>query len=239
MQFWQAFEPEAQDQPPWTDRYPAQMPDGQYLTLPLREIGDVAVAGLIANQASFHVLDRLTAWTAAAAGRFGAEVVVGLPTLGHTVGAAVARALGHAHWVAPSTTRKRWYDDALSAPLGSITAPAEGANAARRMWLDPRLLDRLQGRRVLLVDDVVSTGRSAGAGLALLRTVGVTPVGLAVVMIQGPAWRAIWPDAVEVVGAFQTPRFHRVPGGWLPDAYSTMPLPSNPHPGSEPDLARL
>ena len=225
MQFWQRFERGAQGQPPWTDCYPAQMPDGQYLTLPLREFGDVAVAGLIANQASFHVLDRLTAWTAAAAERLRAEVVVGLPTLGHTVGAAVARAFGHAHWVAPSTTRKRWYDDALSVPLGSITAPAEGANAARRMWLDPRLLNRLQGRRVLLVDDVVSTGRSASAGLALLRMVGTMPVGLAVVMIQGPAWRANWPDAVEVVGAFETPRFHRVPGGWLPDAYSTTPLP--------------
>lgn len=143
----------------------------------------MAVARLIANQVSFHVLDRLTAWTAEAAGRFEAEVVVGLPTLGHTVGAAVARALGHAHWVAPSTTRKRWHDDALSAPLGSITAPAEGADAARRMWLDPRLLDRLQGRRVLLVDDVISTGRSASAGLTLLRKVGITPVGLAVAMI--------------------------------------------------------
>jgi len=218
VQFWQEFEQGTTGQQPWTDRYPAQMPDGTCLMLPLREFGDVAVAGLIANQAAFHVLDRLTAWTAVAAGRFGAQVVVGLPTLGHTVGAAVARALGHAHWVAPSTTRKRWHDDALSAPLGSITAPAEGANAARRMWLDPRLLDRLQGRRVLLVDDVISTGRSASAGLTLLQTVGITPVGVAVAMIQGAAWRPTWPEAVEVVGAFQTPRFHRVPGGWLPNA---------------------
>ncbi len=218
MQFWQEFVQDAQGQPPWTDRYPTRMPDGRYLTLPLREFGDLAVAGLIANQAAFPVLDRLTGWTAASAGRFEAEVVVGLPTLGHTVGAAVARALGHAHWVAPSTTRKRWYDDALSVPLGSITAPAEGANAARRMWLDPRLLDRLQGRRVLLVDDVISTGRSANAGLALLRKLGITPAGLAVLMIQGTAWRAAWPAAVEVVAAFETPHFHRVPGGWLPDA---------------------
>ena len=65
MQFWQEFEQGTQGQPPWTDGYPAQMPDGQYLTLPLREFGDVAVAGLIVNQASFHVLDRLTAWIAA------------------------------------------------------------------------------------------------------------------------------------------------------------------------------
>ena len=211
--FWQRFE--AAGQPaPWTDRYPARMPDGRVLVLPLRVYGDVALAGLIANQASFPVLDQLAAWTAAAAGHLGAEVVVGMPTLGHTVGAAVARALGHPHWVAPSTTRKRWYDDALSVPLASITSPATGANAARRMWLDPRLLHRLAGRRVLLVDDVISTGRSALAGLALLHAAGVAPVGMAVAMVQADAWRAGWPPDTAVVGAFATPRLRRVAGGW-------------------------
>jgi adenine/guanine phosphoribosyltransferase-like PRPP-binding protein len=218
MQFWQGFLDHAPEQSAWTDRYPAAMPDGRRLMLPLRDLGDVAVAGLIANQASFAVLDQLAAWTAAAAAPLRAEVVMGLPTLGHTVGAAVARALGHENWVAPSTTRKRWYDDALSAPLGSITAPASGANAARRMWLDPRLLNRLHGRRVLLADDVISTGSSAQAGLALLRAAGIAPVGLAVAMVQGKAWQAAWPGAVPVVCAFRTPRFHRVAGGWAPTA---------------------
>ena len=190
------------------------MPDGGHLVLPLRDFGDTAVAGLIANQASFAVLDQIAAWVAAAARPFRPDVVVGLPTLGHSVGAAVARALGHAHWVAPSTTRKRWYDDALSVPLGSITAPAAGANAHRRMWLDPRLLPRLAGRRVLLVDDVISTGNSALAGLALMRAIGVEPVAFAVAMIQGELWRAHWPAAVPLVGAFHTPRFCRVAGGW-------------------------
>ena len=138
-----------------------------------------------------------------------------LPTLGHTVGAAVARALGHKSWVAPSTTRKRWYDDALSTPLSSITASPGGANATRRMWLDPILLSRLQGRRVLLVDDVISTGSSALAGLDLLQKAGVTPVGLAVAMIQGHRWQARLPD-IPVVGAFTTPIFNRTPTGWRP-----------------------
>ncbi len=210
--YWQAFDPAAPVPEVWKDYYAAPMPDGRTLRLPLRDFGTFAVAGLIANQASFAVQDQLAAWTAEAAWPFGADVVVGLPTLGHTVGAAVARALGHAGWVAPSTTRKRWYDDALSVPLGSITAPATGANAARRMWLDPRLLPRLAERRVLLVDDVISTGASARAGLALLQAVGVTPVALAVAMVQGDAWRAGW--TLPVVAAFHTPRFRPVPGGW-------------------------
>ncbi len=219
MQYWQQFEDAGPDQAAWTDRYPAAMPDGRRLVLPLRDLGEVAGAGFIANQASFAVLDQVAAWTAATAERFQAEAVVGLPTLGHTVGAAVAWALGHAGWAAPSTTRKRWYDDTLSAPLGPITASATGANTARRMWLEPRLLERLHGRRVLLVDDVISTGSSALAGLALLRAAGIAPVGLAIAMVQGEAWRTAWPASVEVVGAFCTLRFHRGPGGWAPTAW--------------------
>ena len=218
MQYWQAFESAGPEQAVCVGSYAAAMPDGRRLLLPLRDFGTFAVAGFIANQASFAVLDQVAAWTAAAAAPLRPDIVVGLPTLGHTVGAAVARAMGHAGWVAPSTTRKRWYDDALSAPLASITAPAAGANAVRRMWLDPNLLERLRGQRVLLVDDVVSTGASARAGLALLRAAGVEPVALAVAMTQGEAWRDAWPLAVPVVGGFATPRFRPVPGGWAATA---------------------
>ena len=213
--FWQSFAPHAPARDTYDDVYPAPMPDTRALDLPLRDFGDFAVAGLIINQASFAVLDQLATWTAERCEAWGAEVVVGLPTLGHTLAAAVARSLGHANWVAPSTTRKNWYDDALSAPLRSITASVGGANANRRMWLDPRLLSRLQGRRVLLADDVISTGSSARAGLELLRAAGVVPVGLAVAMVQGHRWQESWPD-IPVAGAFRTPLFDRTAAGWRP-----------------------
>ncbi len=82
------------------------------------------------------------------------------------------------------------------------------------MWLDPRLLPRLQGRRVLLVVDVISTGSSAQAGLALLRAAGIAPVALCVAMIQGERWRVDWPAALPVVAAFVTPLFARAADGW-------------------------
>jgi adenine/guanine phosphoribosyltransferase-like PRPP-binding protein len=188
------------------------MPDGRWLHLPLRDYGEVAVTGFIANQASFAVLRPFGGWMADAARPFGAEVVVGLPTLGHVFGAAVAEALGHPNWVAPGYSRKKWYDLALSAPTASSTAPD-----ARRIWLDPRLLPRLRGRRVLLVDDVISTGASAQAGLALLETAGVRPVGLCVAMAQGNRWCAAWPADLPVAAAFATPLFRRAEGGWRPD----------------------
>ena len=214
MEYWQDFLPPrhagAAESDVWTDQIEAAMPDGSRLVLPLRNLGEFAVAGLIANQASFAVFDRLTGWLAELARRFAPDVVVGLPTLGHVFGVGVARALGHANWVAPGTSRKFWYDEALSVPLASITSPGAG----RRMWLDPRLLPRLRGRRVLLVDDVVSTGTSLRAGLAMLAAAGVEPVGIGAAMLQGDRWRAALPTGLTLSAVFATPLLARVPGGW-------------------------
>jgi adenine/guanine phosphoribosyltransferase-like PRPP-binding protein len=209
--FWQHFSPASPDPPEWHGAYAAPMPDGSRLMLPLRDLGEEAVAGLIVNQASFVVADRLTDWAAERAARFGVEVVLGLPTLGHVVAPGVARALGHPNWVAAGFSKKLWYEAALSVPVASVTSPESG----RRMWLDPRVLPRLAGRRVLLVDDVMSTGRSMQAGLSLLRAADIRPVAVAVAMIQGDRWRADWPASVPVTGAFATPLFRRGETGWI------------------------
>jgi adenine/guanine phosphoribosyltransferase-like PRPP-binding protein len=210
MRFWQDFSPRAAAREAWGEGYDAPMPDGTALTLPLRDLGETAVAGLIANQASFAVVRRLAAWMTAIARPFAADVVVGLPTLGQVFAPLLAEALGHANWVAPGWSRKRWYAEALSVPAHSVTSPGE-----RRMWLDPRLLPRLEGRRVLLVDDVISTGASARAGLALLAAAGVTPVALLVAMTQGNRWLAGWRPDVPVRAVFATPIFGRQRDGWV------------------------
>lgn len=231
MEYWQSFEPAApMPAAAFAADYPAPMPDGSALRLPLRDYGAIGVTGLISNQASFPVVRRLAGWMAAAAAPMAPEVVVGLPTLGHVFGAAVAEALGHPNWVAPGYSRKLWYEERLSVPLSSSTAPAP-----RTLWLDPRVVARLAGRRVLLVDDVISTGTSALAGLALLDRAGVRPVALCVAMAQGDRWRAGWPAAAPpVIAAFATPLFMRAPGGagWVPRPETcpreVCPLPALP-----------
>jgi adenine/guanine phosphoribosyltransferase-like PRPP-binding protein len=213
LPLWQSFEAaEGHRKTVWQDHYDAPLRDGSSLRLPLRDYGDFAIAGFIANQASFKVLDRLVGWIAQDVADLRADVVVALPTIGHVIGAGVARALGHENWAAVGTTRKLWYDEALCVPTHSVTAPEQG----RRMWLDPRLMDRLLGRRVLLVDDVVSSGSSARAGVSLLQRAGVVPVALAVAMIQGEVWRQDWDPQIPVYAAFSTPRFRRAEGGWQP-----------------------
>ena len=213
MPYWQGFQPGPPPAPPWADSLPAQLPDGRLLALPIRDYGAVGVGGFIANQAAFPVVHQLAAWLVAALRPFAPEVVVALPTLGQVFGPLVAEGLGHANWVAPGYTRKTWYEDALSVEMASSTGPLP-----RRLWLDPRLAGRLAGRRVALVDDVISTGTSALAGLALLARLGVRPVALGVAMAQGNRWQGGWPAEVPVAAAFTSPLLRRVPGGWAPAA---------------------
>lgn len=205
---WQSFDAQPDPGPPFGPRYPARMPDGRVLHLPIRPIG---VAGLIATQASFPVIHALTGWMAEAAAALDAQMVLGLPTLGHVFAPLLAERLGHPNWVAAGYSRKLWYEERLSVPMRSITTTAE-----RRLWLDPRMLPRLAGQRVLLVDDVISTGSSAQAGLALLAAAGIRPVGLCVAMIQTRAWAQAWPADIPVVSVFETPALKQVHGGWLP-----------------------
>jgi adenine/guanine phosphoribosyltransferase-like PRPP-binding protein len=212
FEYWQTFTPAPDPVPKvWQDSYAAPMRDGRALLLPLRDYGARAIAGLIVNQASFTVVDTLVNWIAADVRHLNADIVVGLPTLGHTLGAGVARELGHSNWVAPGTTRKLWYDEALSVATRSVTSPGDG----RSIWLDPRLLGRLSGRRVLVVDDVISTGASAHAGIGLLKLAGIVPVGFAVAMAQGNEWRNKWQDDMPLIAAFETPIFERAGGGWI------------------------
>jgi adenine/guanine phosphoribosyltransferase-like PRPP-binding protein len=216
-EFWQTLEQELAGPPPerFSDSFSAPLPDGRCLRLPIRALADGrhGLASLIINQASFEVQAALADTLAECLAADRPEVVVGLPTLGLTLASLVAQRLGHRRYVPCGTSPKFWYDDALSVPLSSITTAQQ-----RRLYLDPRLLPLLEGRRVALVDDVISSGTSMAAGLELLQRCGITPVVLGVAMLQTQRWRerltAVdprWPDLV--VGVFATPRLVRTEAG--------------------------
>ncbi len=216
--FWQELHPPGTFDPmaERADFYLAELPDGRQLRLPIRVLGDGdhALASLIVNQASFAVQEALAEALAARIAAHSIDVVAGLPTLGLTLAAAVARALGHARYVPLGTSRKFWYREELSVALSSITTP----NQEKRLYIDPRMLPLLQGKRVALIDDVISSGASIASGLSLLSSCGIEPVTIGAAMLQSERWR----DRVDmdgrrwserIVGVFSTPILARSENG--------------------------
>lgn len=205
--------------PPWRFGYPASLPDGRVLVLPVRALAErpgaprQAVASLIVNQASLEVVDALAALLARALRPLAPDVLVGLPTLGLTLAAAVARALGHVRYVPLGTSRKFWYDEALSAEVVSITSP----DRAKRIYLDPNQRPLVQGRRVVLVDDAISSGSTAPPVWDLLERAGAEVVAYGVAMRQGERWRAALGPvrAAQVVGVFDSPLLQATDEGWV------------------------
>jgi ComF family protein len=65
-------------------------------------------------------------------------------------------------------------------PQGRLSAPARRRNVAGAFAVRPAHKDRLQGRRVLLVDDVMTTGATAAACARVLRRGGAGAVDVLV-----------------------------------------------------------
>lgn len=224
--YWQELTPEVPLRcpatPPYRLGYPATLPCGRILVLPLRQLpdGDRAVASLIANQASHLVVAALADPMATQARALDAEIIVGLPTLGLAFASLVAERLGQTRYVPLGYSRKFWYDDAFSEPVSSITSP----DAGKKLRLDPNLLPLLEGRRVVLVDDAISTGATALAAVRLLQTIGVEIAGMVVAMKQTNRWHAST-TALPVRAVFGCPLFQRGDGGWIPLAETQPNIP--------------
>ena len=215
--YWQELTPDIPARfsatPPYRFGYPVTLPCGRILVLPLRQLpdSDRAVASLIANQASNLVVAALADHMATQARALDAEIIVGLPTLGLAFASQVAERLGQPRYVPLGYSRKFWYEDALSEPVSSITSPEAG----RRLRLDPNLLPLIEGRRVVLVDDAISTGATAIAAVRLLQTIGVNIAGMVVSMKQTNRWRAAT-GPLPVRAVYGCPLFQLGEGGWVP-----------------------
>lgn len=219
-EFWQELHaPGSFDETgPFSGFFPARLDSGEQIRLPIRPLSDGqhALASLIINQASFDVQDALAADLAPKIAALRPEVIVGLPTLGLTLAAAVARMLGFARYVPLGTSKKFWYDEELSVPLSSITTPEQ----QKRLYVDPRMMPLIEGKRVALIDDVISSGTSIISGLTLMTSLGIEPVAIGAAMLQSDRWEQKLDDLGpqwkgRVVSCFRTPILSKVgEGAW-------------------------
>jgi adenine/guanine phosphoribosyltransferase-like PRPP-binding protein len=205
--------------PPFGSEYPVVLGDGSVLTLPIQPLpgGQQAIALLMSNQTPFAVETGLAALLAETAREFHPEAITGIPTLGLDYARLVARALGFLDYAPLGNSRKFWYSEDLSVPVESVMS----AGTQKRLYIDPTIVERVAGKRVLVVDDVINTGGSAKAAIELLRRAGADVVGLAVVLVEGAAWKPVvsefapdWPQRVKGLG--NIPIFQRGEGGWYP-----------------------
>jgi len=144
------------------------------------------------------------------------EVVVSVATMGIPLAIEVTRALGLDDYVILHKTPKIHLGDTWVEPVRSITTGAD-----QTLRLDPARVGAVEGRRVAVVDDVVSTGASLCASLRLLRRAGAEPVVVGAFLTEGEQWRGALGEDAEMVRALGAiPLFRDGPDGTLVEDWS-------------------
>ena len=141
----------------------------------------------------------------------GVEIVASVATMGIPLAIEVTRALGLDDYAILHKTPKIHLADAIDEPVRSITTDRD-----QRLLFDRARRHVVDGRRVAIVDDVISTGGSSRAALNLIRKVGGEPVAFGALLTEGGLWRtALGEDAALVQTLGSIPLFRHEPDGSL------------------------
>ena len=163
--------------------YVAQV-GSQWITLPIVPVSDeLSIALMIVIDHGVSFVDTAGAELAERFAGADVDIVVAPATLGIPIAIAVSRALGLDDYLILQKSRKVHLGDALEAPVHAITSTTSSA-----LLLDRARLHAVQGKRVLFVDDVISTGSSVQAALALLESAGAEIAGIGSLLVEGEGW---------------------------------------------------
>ena len=178
---------------------------GDTFTLPIVQLNEsTAIAHLVVVNMGVRFCELVGK---AIAQRFAAskpEIVVGNATLGIPVAIEVSRSLRLDRYVILQKSPKFSLADALTEEVISITTPLP-----QRLLLDRKSISVIAGKRVLVVDDVVTSGSSIAAAIRLVRRAGANVVGAGVILTEGHAWRAaLGADAQLIHGLDHIPQFN-------------------------------
>ncbi len=177
---------------------------GEPVTLPIVPINQrLAISLLMVIDMGVHFGERIGKALAAGLGPLKPDIVVGAATLGIPVVIEVSRALRLDQYVIAQKSPKIHLADALVQQVQSVTSAGK-----QRLMLDRRAVPLLAGRRVAVVDDVVATGSSLAATLALVRAAGAEIVGAGVILTEGHDWeKTLGFDAGLVQALGHIPQF--------------------------------
>ncbi len=184
----------------------------QHVELPIVALNDsLALALLITVDMGIAFMDKAGAELAEVLAPYDVDVVATVATMGIPLAVEVTRHLGLDHYVVLHKTPKIHLADAISEPVRSITTASE-----QRLLFDRARISDVEGRRVAIVDDVISTGASTGASLRLLRSVGADVVAIGTMVTEAGLWRdALGEDAAMVRALGSLPVFRPDGAGGL------------------------
>lgn len=140
------------------------------------------------------------------------DVIVGAATLGIPVAIEVSRALGLDDYVVLQKSPKIHLGNALVQTISSITSKGE-----QRLLLDRQAIPLLEGKRVVVVDDVVASGSSLKGSVELVRKAGGEVVGIGVILTEAKDWQATLGEDVKLLHSLaHIPQFDNQNGEWKP-----------------------
>lgn len=111
------------------------------------------------------------------------DVIVTAESKGIPLAYEMARQLGNGmRYIVTRKMPKLYMKDPICVEVKSITTAVQ-----QKLWLDKNEADYLRGKRVLIVDDVISTGESLEAVRKLVESAGGNIVGECAVLAEGDA----------------------------------------------------
>lgn len=111
------------------------------------------------------------------------DVIAAPATLGIPLALEVSRALGHEDYVVLQKSRKWYLRDSPRLDVNSITT-----QDTQTLILDKSRIPLVRGKRVVVVDDVLSTGASVATSVELLEQVGAEVVGIGAMLTESDLW---------------------------------------------------
>jgi adenine/guanine phosphoribosyltransferase-like PRPP-binding protein len=184
----------------------------QRVELPVVSLSDqLALALLITVDMGVEFMSRAGEELAEILRPYDVDIVATVATMGIPLVVEVTRHLGLDQYVILHKTPKIHLEDAVAEPVRSITT-----NVEQRLLFDRARIKDVAGKRVAIVDDVISTGASTGAALRLLRGIGAEVVVIGTLVTEASLWRsALGDDAKKVRALGSIPVFRPDGSGGL------------------------